>query len=192
MTSIWKPFFNIVCTSPTTGKDEGLFASVVSTGNQPLPVSSRLQTGLGSEAKGTTSPLVSAGDPAAVSTACVAPKPAVAPTEVDGSGSSASTAVVLGTEEMVTQAATPSTSPSGTTRLVLNPAASPESTPQDTPSSDSGIVSNVDSARVNALFCCCRSNFLIVFSVYLLYKGKQLWCTVLQFILGIHACPQQL
>lgn len=119
-----------------------------------------------------------------MSTAYVVPKPAVAPMEVDGSGSFASTVVVLDTEEVVTQAATPSTSPSETTQLILNPAVSPESTPQDTPSSDSGIISNVDSARVNAFFCCCCccSNFLLVFSVYSRYKGEQVWCTVLQFI----------
>lgn len=141
-----------------------------------MPVSSSLQTGLDSETKCTTSPLVSTGDPAAVSTVYVLPKPAMAPMEVDGSGSSASTVVVLATEEVVTQAATPET-----TQLILNPAASPESTPQDTPSSDSGIISNVDSARVNAFFGCC-SNFLFVVSVYSPYKGEQVWCTVLQFI----------
>lgn len=128
-----------------------------------MPVSSSLQTGLDSETKCTTTPLVSTGEPAAV---YVVPKPAMAPMEVDGSGSSASTVVVMGTEEIVTQAATPSTSPSETTQLILNPAVSPESTPQDTPSSDSGIISNVDSARVNAFFVAVVLMFYL-FSVFI-------------------------
>lgn len=162
-----------------------------------MPVSSSLQTGQDGETKCTTSPLVSTGDPAAVSTAYVVPKPAVAPMEVDGSGSFASTVVVLDTEEVVTQAATPSTSPSETTQLILNPAVSPESTPQDTPSSDSGIISNVDSARVNAFFVVVVVVVLIfyLFSVFTHVIrenrcGAQ--CCSLSRALGVHACPQQL
>lgn len=84
-------------------------------------------------------------------------KPAVAPVMVDGGASSAPTVLVVGADEMVNQAPVPSTSPSESTQLILNPAASqgsafPGSAPQDTPRLDSGIASRVDSAQVNILY----------------------------------------
>lgn len=142
-----------------------------------MPISSCPKTCLVSDTKRTTSPpVVSTGDPTAVFTsAYVLPKSAIAPMEVDGRVSSASTDVVVATEENVTQAPIPSTSPSETTQFVLNKAVSTESTLQDIPSSDTGIISNVDSAQVNGFF----SYFLFVFSVFSPYKGKQVLFIVL-------------
>lgn len=79
-------------------------------------------------------------------------KPAISPIVVEGGVSSAPTVLVLGTEEIVTEAPVPSTFSSETTQLILNTAASLGSSPQDILKTDSGIISNIDSAQVNAFF----------------------------------------
>lgn len=109
-------------------------------------------------------------------------KPAVASMMVDGGASSAPTVLVVGADEIINQ---PSTSPSESTQLTLNPAASqgsafPGSAPQDIPRLDSVITSGVDSARVNAFYI-NHSSFVFVFSVYTSCKEKEVLCIVLRF-----------
>lgn len=109
-------------------------------------------------------------------------KPAIASMMVDGGASSAPTVLVVGADEIVNQ---PSASPSESTQLILNPAASqgsafPGSAPQDIPRLDSGITSSVDSARVNAFYT-NHSSFVFVFSLYTSCKEKEVLCIVLRF-----------
>lgn len=92
-----------------------------------------------------------------VTPAYVVSKPTTASKMVDSGTSSAPTVLVVGTDEVVNQVPVSSPSLSGSTQLLLNPAASqgsalPGSAPQDVPKLDSGITSNVDSTQVCAFY----------------------------------------
>lgn len=76
------------------------------------------------------------------------PQPTTAPMVFVGSSSP--TVLLVEAGQVVTQPPAPSTAVSevtGTTQLILKPAASPGSTPQDVPSPDSSTVSDVDSGQ---------------------------------------------
>lgn len=130
--------------SVSTSPAAPLVAAKESTSN-PLPVSSGSAEAVPSSAAGSVA----------------VPEAAIAPVMFVGRGHSAPTVLLLSASQVVYQPPAPSAAVSettGSTQLVLKPAASPEWTPQDVPSPDSSSASDVDSAQ-EKVWCFCAVFF---------------------------------